>query len=313
MWKDFFSFTKKERQGIFILIALLGGICIGKFIFLKKESIIEKDTIVQGQIFEKQKEDKISQVKDSFNYQPNKETIVIMKPFDPNVADSVTLVSLGLKSYIAKNIIKYRDKGGKFRNPDDLAKIYGLSNADFVRLKPYIRIKEEKGIVKSQGIITKDSSNKISYPQKQSIQIPKQEKISLGTVLDINNADTTMLKTIPNIGTSFALRIVKYREILGGFYTIEQLKEVYGIDDDLFLKISPYVCVAENLTIQLIAVNQNSLDQLRAHPYLNFYQAKVIIELRKKKGKVNDLSELAMFEEFTEKDLYRLKFYLSFE
>ena len=313
MWKDFFSFTKKERQGIFILIALIGAICIGKFIFSKKDFISEKDTVVQERTPENQKREKNYQA-DSFDYQSNNETVVIIKLFDPNTADSATFVSLGLKPYIAKNIVRYRSKGGKFRKPNDLAKIYGLSKDDFNRLKPYIRIKEEEEKKTKEKIITKDSINRTSLPSKEHISsIQKQEKITLGTTVDINSADTSVLKTIPNIGSSFALRIVKYREILGGFYSIEQLKEVYGIDNDFFLKISPYISMTEIPHIQQVAVNQSSIDRLKAHPYINFYQAKVIVELRKKKGKVNDLSDLAMFEEFTEKDLDRLKFYLSFE
>ena len=306
MWKDFFSFTKKERQGIFILIALIVGICIGKFIFSKKDSFSEKDNIIQEQVSEYQKDKSLNE---------ETKTTIILKAFDPNIADSATFVSLGLKPYIAKNIIKYRNKGGKFRKPDDLAKIYGLSDYDFNRLKPYIQIQSERQFVQIQQVTMKnDTANEMSFSKKENIfSTQKQEKIMLGTTVDINSADTTTLKTVPNIGSSFALRIVKYREILGGFYTLEQVKEIYGVNDDLFLKISPYISITENPKIQPIAVNQSSLDRLKAHPYLNFYQAKVIIELRRKKGKVGDLSELAMFEEFTEKDLNRLKFYLSFE
>ena len=310
MWKDFFSFTKQERQGIFILIALIAGICIGKFFFSKEKIVSDKEDITIENVTEKQKNETQYSFSDK---QIENQAINILKPFDPNLADSATFVSLGLKPYIAKNIIRYRNKGGKFKKPDDLAKIYGLSIADFKRLKPYIQIKLEIQTIQPQQIIKKDSTNKTSVPKKENIQtMQKQEKITLGTHIDINSADTVELKKIPFIGSFYAQRIVKYREILGGFYSIEQLKEVYGIDNDFFLKISPYVSVAENPHIQTISVNQSSLDRLRAHPYINFYQAKVIIELRKKKGKINDFSELVLFEEFTEKDLDRLRIYLSF-
>jgi len=314
MWKDFFSFTKQERQGILLLLALIAGICIGKFFFSKKESVSEKNNIVQEQASDHQKEKKYSQKEESFNYQLNNETTIVLKPFDPNSADYSTFVSLGLKPYIAQNIIKYRNKGGKFKNPDDLAKIYGLSNDDFKRLKPYIQIRTEKQPAKIQQIAIKDSTSKISLPQKENIQTAqKQEKITLGTVIDINNADTTELKKVPYIGSAFALRIVKYRQLLGGFYSVEQLKEVHGLDNELFLKIAPYLTVSENPELQTIAINQSSLDKLKSHPYINFYQAKVIVELRKKKGKIRNISELVLLEEFSENDLKRLVYYLSFE
>ena len=312
MWKDFFSFTKKERQGIFILIALIAGICVGKFFFQKEKAIPDrKDDTIEIVTEQQGNETEHSSDASPQNSQANNKSIYILKPFDPNSADSATFVSLGLKPYIAKNIIRYRSKGGKFKNPDDFAKVYGLSNNDFQRLKPYIQIKSETQAMQTQQITTK---YKTSFLQKENIQATqKQEKITIGTLVDINSADTSGLKKIPFIGSSYARRIVKYREILGGFYSIEQLKEVYGIDNDFFLKISPYISVAEDPHIQTISVNQSSLDRLKAHPYVNFYQAKIIIELRKKKGKINGFPELAMFEEFTEKDLDRLRFYLSFE
>ena len=318
MWKDFFSFTKQERQGILILLALIAGICIGKFFFSKKESVSSENNLVQEQVSERPKEEKYDQ-EESFNYRSNNKMTVILKPFDPNSADYSTLVSLGLKPYIAQNIIKYRNKGGKFGNPDDLAKIYGLSNDDFKRLKPYIQIKIEKQITQTQQIIIKDSTNKILPSPKENIPAtPKQEKITqekitLGVVMDINLADTSDLKKIPYIGSVFAQRIVKYRQLLGGFYAVEQVKEVYGMDNELFLKIAPYLTLSENTDLQTIAVNQSSLDKLKSHPYINFYQAKIIIELRKKKGKIRDISELSLLEEFSENDLKRLMHYLSFK
>ena len=313
MWKDFFSFTKQERQDILILLALITGICIGKFFFLKKESITGKNEIVQEQVAEHQREEKYFR-EEPFNSRPNNKTSIVLKPFDPNSADYSTFISLGLKPYIAQNIIKYRNKGGKFRKIDDLAKIYGLSNDDFKRLKPYIQIKPEKQSIQTQQIIIKDSTDKILLPQKENIQTTqKQEKITLGTVIDINLADTTDLKKIPYIGSAFARRIVKYRQLLGGFYSVEQLKEVYGLDNELFFKIAPYFTISENPGLQTVPVNQSSLDKLKLHPYINFYQAKIIIELRKKKNKIRDISELTLLEEFAENDLERLTHYLSFE
>ena len=314
MWKDFFSFTKQERQGILILLALIAGICIGKFFFSKKEPVSDKNNIVQEQASEHEKEEKYAQKEEPFNYRSNNETTIILKPFDPNSADYSTFVSLGLKPYIAQNIIKYRNKGGKFKKPDDLAKIYGLSNDDFKKLKPYIQIKTEIQPIQKQQIMANDSISKILLPQKENIHTTKkQEKITLGTVIDVNNADTAELKKIPYIGSAFARRIVKYRQLLGGFYSVEQLKEVHGLDNELFLKIAPYLTISENPDLQVISVNQSSLDKLKSHPYINFYQAKIIVELRKKKGKIRNISELALLEEFSENDLKRLVHYLSFE
>ena len=116
---------------------------------------------------------------------------------------------------------------------------------------------------------------------------------------------------IPGIGSAFAKRITSYRNLLGGFYRLEQLQEVYGMYEELYEKIIPYMQTSTDEITQ-IPVNTASLDKLRAHPYINFYQAKAIIEIRKKKGKLENINELYLLEEFTEEDLERIKPYLAF-
>ncbi|MDR2085673.1 MAG: helix-hairpin-helix domain-containing protein [Dysgonamonadaceae bacterium] len=141
---------------------------------------------------------------------------------------------------------------------------------------------------------------------------PKMEKLSPGTVVDINRSDTTELMKVPGIGSSFARRITGYRNLLGGFYRIEQLQEVYGMYEELYVKIIPYMTVNQD-SIRTIAVHSASIDKLKSHPYINFYQAKAIIEMRKKNGKINDISELNLLEEFTPDDLERIRRYLDFK
>ena len=141
-------------------------------------------------------------------------------------------------------------------------------------------------------------------PKKEYV---KAFKYPEGTLVDVNVADTTELKKIPGIGSGIAKAIVNYRNRLGGFYALEQLSEVKFVTPELLDWFT-----LENDSVQKMEINKASLDQLRAHPYLNYYQAKVIIEHRKKKGPIKSLSQLALYEEFTEKDLNRLSAYISF-
>ena len=142
---------------------------------------------------------------------------------------------------------------------------------------------------------------------------PKKEyakafKYPEGTLVDVNLADTVELKKIPGIGSGIAGSIVRYRERLGGFYSLSQLEEVKYVTPDLLKWFK-----LENDSVRKVEINKAGIDQLRAHPYLNFYQAKVIIEHRRKKGQIKSLSQLALYEEFTEKDLNRLSAYVSFD
>ncbi|MCD8176668.1 MAG: helix-hairpin-helix domain-containing protein [Tannerellaceae bacterium] len=141
-----------------------------------------------------------------------------------------------------------------------------------------------------------------------STGFPKQEKFPAGTVIELNSADTTLLKKIPGIGSAFANRIIKYRNLLGGFYSVEQLAEVYGIDEERFLKLKPWFYVDKE-KILLIDLNQATEEELRAHPYINYRQAGAIVRLRKQKGTIH-WENLLLLEEFSEYDKERLYWYI---
>ena len=147
---------------------------------------------------------------------------------------------------------------------------------------------------------------------RQKVFSPKKEYVKAfkypeGTLVEVNSADTTELKKIPGIGSGIAGGIVRYRERLGGFYALSQLEEVKHVTPELLKWFK-----LDNDSIRKLEINKASLDKLRAHPYLTFYQAKVIMEHRRKKGQIKSLSQLALYEEFTEKDLERLSAYISF-
>ncbi|HMM16146.1 MAG TPA: helix-hairpin-helix domain-containing protein, partial [Petrimonas sp.] len=126
----------------------------------------------------------------------------------------------------------------------------------------------------------------------------------------LNAADTAEWKKIPGIGSTFASRIVKYRNLLGGFVSVEQLREVYGIDNELFSRISPYIQADENF--RKLWINELEFKELLRHPYLNYKQVRAIMNLRKKKGNIASIHELVMLDEFTSEDIFRIEPYLAF-
>lgn len=141
---------------------------------------------------------------------------------------------------------------------------------------------------------------------------PKTEKYPAKTVVELNTADTTILKKVPGIGSTFARRIIKYRELLGGFYTVEQLREVYGIDEERYNAMKPWFST-DKLIICKLFVNKSSVKKHLRHPYINKQQAHIIEQLQKQKGKLTGWEDLQLLEEFTETDKERLTPYLSFE
>lgn len=140
---------------------------------------------------------------------------------------------------------------------------------------------------------------------------PYQEKLKQGETVELNKADTSELKKIPGIGSGYANKIVKYRNLLGGYVNINQLKEVWGIDDTLFEKITPYITI-EPEAIR-IKINSATFQELNKHPYITYKQAKVIIDIRERKGKIESMNRLSLLEEFIDADISRLTPYLAFD
>lgn len=147
-----------------------------------------------------------------------------------------------------------------------------------------------------------DNNKKLSY---------YSDKLKPGTTVELNSADTTTLKKIPGIGSAYAGRIIKYRNSLGGYVSVNQLREVWGVDEDLYNKIRPYLTVEGNP--KKLKVNSLKFDQLKSHPYLDYKQVRVITDLRERKGNLTSINRLSLLDEFTKKDIDRLRPYLSFD
>ena len=150
---------------------------------------------------------------------------------------------------------------------------------------------------------------KKTYTKKS---FPQTEKYPLGTVVELNSADTTILKKVPGIGSTFARRIVKYRELLGGYVSVQQLTEVYGIDNERYEELKPWF-IADSSFVRKLNVNQAPIRELYRHPYIDSQQARAINQLRRQKGRLTGWENLRLLEEFSEADRERLSHYLSFE
>ena len=148
-----------------------------------------------------------------------------------------------------------------------------------------------------------------SLPKKE---VWKSNKFPVGTVVELNTADSLTLQKIPGIGPAFARRIVKYRELLGGFYSVAQLAEVYGIDEERYAALLPWFRVDTTL-IRKLEINQITASSLRKHPYINYIQARTMEQLRKQKSRLSGWENLQLLEEFTDSDRQRLLPYLSFQ
>lgn len=136
-------------------------------------------------------------------------------------------------------------------------------------------------------------------------------KMRNGQTVEINTADSDQLKMIPGIGHTFANRIIKYREALGGYASLEQLNEVWGLDTHLYASITPYLTIDPQY--DSLYINLDSFEKLKKHPYLSYKQVLAITDIRERKGNFKSLNRLMLLEEFKQRDIDKLKPYINFK
>ncbi len=275
--KEYLSFHRKERRGIITLlciITLLIGFNIYQRYFWKTGW--ESATLEFGpQIV------RFSERVDSAKEQTATPTPWIPKKknlfrFDPNTLDSAGWVRLGFSPKQAASIINYRSAGAQFRKPMDLKKLFVVDDERYAQLEPYIEIKET----------IRETPKKPRY-EKPKWEKPEYKKVTV----ELNSADSASLIKVKGIGPFFARVMVEYRDKLGGYLNKEQVLEVYGMDS------AKYERMADQLTVDpgirtLLNVNEADLKQLVRHPYINFNQAKAIVNYRNQHGNFNAIAEM---------------------
>jgi competence ComEA-like helix-hairpin-helix protein len=310
-WKallaDYFTFSKWQRK-IVITLFVICLICVfAPLIFLrfyKSKLRAASPSVVQLENGLKVKSQSSAENAENTDYallqqSTNPQSAVSLFYFDPNTASGAEWQKLGVREKTVHTIQNYLAKGGRFRKPDDLKKIYGLKPADADRLVPYVRIaSDQKPEERSYAHNADKSARKEGYKPAQDFN----------RIIEINAADTTAFIMLPGIGSKLAARIVNYRDKLHGFYSVDQLGETYGLPDSTFQKIKPRLSVNPAL-IRKIPLNTATADELKT-PLIKYNVANAIIQHRQKNGpfkSVEDLKNIPLIDDY----LYqRIVFYL---
>lgn len=223
-----------------------------------------------------------------------------LSAFDPNTADSTLLLSLGLQPWQVRSIYRYRAKGGIYRQPSDFARLYGLTVKQYKELLPYIHISDEyKPAAEVYGSTdaVRSGRDTLRYPVK----------LQPGQYVTLDDADTASLRKVPGIGRYYASRIVRYRNDLGGYVSVAQLSEIEGIPEAAL----SYFRVTGG-AVRKLNLNRLTLNELKHHPYINFYQARRIIDYRRLKGPLHSIDDLRLLKDFSQRDIERLRPYVEF-
>lgn len=303
--KFWLSFSRREQLALIVLSALIFIVLIIRLLAstfisppapdLSKAAMIAMQNVSETNALEITDMDASSDIGYVERERPSIKLTPF--PFDPNTADEETLKALGLRPEQVKNILNYRGKGGKFRTAADFGRLFSISKDEHEQLAPYINISQES------------SGNQLSVRSAETIAVRVRPALN---IVDLNEVDSIALLSLPGSGPWTAHRILKYRQLLGGFVKPEQLLEVRGIDSLKFEAMKPWVQVkAASLTP--LRINFMDFRDLIKHPYLSFDQVKSIVNQRDRRGFIRHPGELLQLEHFSTSDLERLQPYLRFD
>jgi competence ComEA-like helix-hairpin-helix protein len=289
--RAFFGLSRRETRAFLILLPLMLG------------SVFIMPAYHHWQANQKQDFSKESKELDSLlaswkweekNDSTLQETERTLFLFNPNTATKEDFINLGFSSYLASRIENYKAKKGRFTIKSDLLKIYGMDSSLYERVFTFIDLPEEKPIRKSDLNPAKEVKPRLS-----------KEKF------DVNRADTTQLISVYGIGSKLSQRIIKYRNQLGGFISMDQLREVYGLDTAVVKELKEKAFVEVDYQPIKISINSASEKELSTHPYIKYSLAKAIAAYRFQHGNFNSVEDLKKIALINETILNRIKPYLS--
>jgi DNA uptake protein ComE-like DNA-binding protein len=357
MWKDYLSMSRKEQRGFFVLCVIIVLLLITRLtlpLYYPKVdmSVLVKDSIPLTWI---------SHI--SPRTAPENSSVEGFKftSFDPNQVGFESLTRMGVDEYVARNWVRFVERGGRFKEVDDLQRIYGITPELFEALRPFVSITdladmppfnltepelsssfmvdlnriEEKNLhnmgwtepmidslksVRSIKWFSQRYSSELLRSwtvdsllfQAGNATVARRQTIAQDLRIDVNRADTSEWMLLRGVGPVTSRRIVAYRNLLGGFAHIDQIKEVFGVSPVLFDDIAPFL-VLDSVDCYKIDINTASVRRLRDHPYLDFYQAKAIVDARTNYGVFKTPADIMELEAFRGIDWVKIAPYLSAE
>ncbi|TRZ81982.1 MAG: hypothetical protein D4R91_05595 [Sediminibacterium sp.] len=211
-WKSYFIFSKKEQRGIMVLGLILLSTMLMGILFPRKQTAI-----------------RLNQSMPLFY-------------FDPNTIDSITALRLGIPSRQVTTLLRYRNKGGRFYHKEDIEKLYGLKKELVAQLIPYVAIKNFEKNIDRNTTYQKTFLNEYNRIDNRTRLVnDKSNNNSNEWSIDINLADEKQWAASTKLNPTIIQNIIRYRNYLGGFTRLNQLKKVYGLEESNFYLLKPHL------------------------------------------------------------------------
>jgi DNA uptake protein ComE-like DNA-binding protein len=295
--KDFFSVSHAQANGLMILIPLMAGVILSEPLWRWYNRQLPTDYSKDRRMLDSlvslwDKSDPVSQ-----NANEIATTKVERFTFDPNTASQEQLSRMGFPASLSIRLIRYRERGGKFKRKEDLLKIYGMDTTLYQQLAPWIRMP--------------DNPRRKAAPTFAKKGFERRPPKPVVERFDVNLADTAQLSTIRGIGTKLSQRIVRYREGLGGFINMTQLKEVYGLDSTVIENLAKSAFVSAGFEPKRLNINTADAGTLAKHPYVTDKEARSIVAYRFQHGNFESLDDLRAIQVLSAENLLRILPYVT--
>jgi competence protein ComEA len=276
--QDWFGYTRRERRSTFILLIIILMVMLLRYAVPEKSiDVVDAEA---GYI------DSLSFAELEREEQPHEN---MPFGFDPNTASYDTLLKIGLDRREAKTLINYRNKGGRFRKPSDIKKVYGIDSQKSEKLIGHVVLATPLAAI-------------------SDTQPPRRIKPHL----NLNTCDTTSLIALPGIGPVLSVRIIKYRNLLGGFARVEQLREVYGLPEETYQMIRQRV-FADSSEVRKIKINSSDYKGLSRIPYIEKYEVSAILKYLELAGRINSMNDLLENKILSPEKWKKVGAYIDFE
>ena len=300
--RRWFAFSKGERVAIVTILALILLLILACLFRPSRKSLSDASLHdLDSLLALRQAAIELQQQQQA--EKPQEVTELHPFPFNPNTITEEEWLQMGLTDRQVRSIMNYKAKGGRFYSKSDVEKLYAISEEEYAQLEPFIVLPEV-----ARGNTSKPTAKK---QESQALDDkPKPEKKAI-PVVDLNTVDSTTLVELPRMGGYMASRIIAFREKLGGFVEVEQLRDVKGLDSTRFVAMQPYLLIGDAET-RRIDVNRADFKTLVSHPYLSYEQVKRIFRQRETRGMIKDWAQLeALLKEVGEVNPL-LEYYLSY-
>ncbi len=268
-YEDPFVISKRSKRGLLVLIlASLGLIFFPRvYMFFQKEEalVINSEKIAEFERTHK----KFKKRNYSNYYSKKKKYKAPVSKFNPNNYSLSDWMNLGLSEKQSMVVLKFSSRG--IYSEQDLKRIFVIPDVLFELIRDSVVYPER----------FQNSPNQESF-KKQAKQI---------TLINLNTADTTEFMKIYGIGAFYAKQIIRYREKLGGYFTKEQLFEVWKMTPEAYDKIKDHVFISEK-DVKRININSVTIEELKVHPYLKWNQANSIVKMRIQRNGFKNIEEI---------------------